>query len=178
MNGFLQMRIKISNLVDGEHHFSFEESINSIELEEPFFGDFKSEVKLSKIHSQIILESHTIVYAKFECDRCGTEYTAALENEYEMVYLMNEREEESQSINISYLSPDAAYIDIKDDLREYALLSIPMKKLCDPSCKGLCFRCGGDLNLDECNCTEPKIDPRWLKLDELKNKINNKNKVE
>lgn len=168
------MIIKISNLAEGEHEFSFEESINKIELEEPFFGNFHTDVTLTKLHDQMILDAHTQVYAKFECDRCGNEFTTELENDYEMVYLMNEVPVDSESINIAYLSHDASFINIKNELREFAILSIPMKKLCKPDCKGLCYKCGGDLNRAECMCPDEKIDPRWEKLLDLKKNINNK----
>lgn len=174
MNGFNQMIIKISNLVDGEHHFSFEESVKKIELDEPFFGNIKTDIILNKLHNQIILDSHSSVQAKFECDRCGNEFTTILDNDYEMVYLMNETPEESEALNIAYLSPDEASIDIKSDLREFAILSIPLKKLCQEDCKGLCYKCGGDLNKEECKCSEAEIDIRWQKLIDLKNNINNK----
>ncbi len=174
MSGFKQMIIKISNLIEGEHHFSLDERIEKINLEEPFFGNFKSDIKLNKLHNQIILDSHTSIKAKFECDRCGNEFITDLENDYKMVYLMNEVPEESKAINIAYLPPDVASIDIKNDLNEFAMLSIPMKKLCKEDCKGLCYRCGCDLNKGECKCTEPEIDLRWQKLSSLKNNINNK----
>jgi hypothetical protein len=31
----------------------------------------------------------------------------------------------------------------------------------------LCARCGGNLNLGECTCTESEIDPRWDGLEAL-----------
>lgn len=168
------MVIKISNLAEGEHRFNFNESIKSIELELPFFGNFQSAIVLNKLHDQIILDSHTKVCAKFECDRCGTDFTTELENDYEMVYLMNETPADTDALNVAYLPHDAAVIDIKNDLREFAILSIPMKKLCREDCKGLCYRCGGDLNKGECTCKEPEMDPRWEKLIDLKKIINNK----
>lgn len=162
------MLIKISNLTVGEHHFSFDERIENIDLGEPFIGNFKTFITLHKLHNQLILDSHSEFKAKFECDRCGTSFIAELETEYEMVYLMNEVPQDTDAINVVYLSHDAANINIKNDLREFAILSIPMKKLCKEDCKGLCFRCGRDLNKDECNCTEPGTDPRWQKLIDLK----------
>jgi hypothetical protein len=36
----------------------------------------------------------------------------------------------------------------------------------------LCSRCGGDLNLGECTCTEPEIDPRWDGLEALLDQLN------
>ena len=59
---------------------------------------------------------------------------------------MNEQPAETESINVNYLSRDADNIDISNDVREFALLSVPMKKLCSEDCKGLCFKCGKDLN--------------------------------
>ncbi len=162
------MIIKISNLLEGEHEFSFDASIKLIELDEPFFGNFQSAIVLHKLHDQIILDSQTKVSAKFECDRCGIEFIAALESNYELVYLMNETPVDSEALNVAYLPHDAAVIDLKNDLREFAILSIPMKKLCSEDCKGLCYKCGGDLNKSECTCKEPEMDPRWEKLINLK----------
>lgn len=168
------MIIKISNLVEGEHEFSFEESVKKIDLGEPFFGNFHTNVSLNKLHDQIILDANTRVPAKFDCDRCGCEFTTELENEYEMVYLMNEIPVDSEAINIAYLPHNSTSINIKNELREFAILSIPMKKLCKHDCKGLCYKCGGDLNKGECKCTKAEIDPRWEKIIDLKNIINNK----
>jgi uncharacterized protein len=165
------MIIKISNLVEGKHEFSFDESIKKIELEDPFFGNFHSDVVLNKLHDQLIVEVHTTVNAKFECDRCSTEFSAILKNDYVMVYLMNESPVDTEALNVAYLRHDAATINLKNDLKEFAVLSVPMKKLCNTDCKGLCYRCGGDLNKGECTCKEPKIDPRWQKLIDLKKNI-------
>lgn len=168
------MFIKISNLTEGEYEFTFDEPIDQIGLTEPFFGSIKTDIILNKLHNQVILDTHSVVNASFECDRCGKEYKTEIENEYEMVYLMNEVPEESDSVNIAYLPPDSVGINIKDDVREYAILSVPMKKLCKEDCKGLCYRCGGDLNENKCTCSEPEIDSRWQKLIDLKKNINNK----
>jgi uncharacterized protein len=85
---------------------------------------------------------------------------------------MNEKPEETDSINVSYLNRDADKIDIKSDVREFALLSIPMKKLCKEDCKGLCYKCGKDLNKEQCTCSAEEIDPRWKPLMNLKDKLN------
>lgn len=166
------MIIKISNLSDGEHNFDFEEKVNSIELEDPFYGSFKSSVKLNKLHDQIILSVNSTFKVKFECDRCGSVYKTKLNNDYQMVYLMNEAPEETDAINVSYLNRDADKIDISSDVREFALLSVPMKKLCSEECRGLCPNCGKDLNKEQCSCNNDEIDPRWKPLIDLKDKLN------
>jgi uncharacterized protein len=46
--------------------------------------------------------------------------------------------------------PDNAHIDLQPLIREYALLEIPIKPVCKPTCKGLCSVCGEDLNKTDC----------------------------
>jgi uncharacterized protein len=166
------MIIKISNLSEGEHNFVFENKIDVLELDEPFYGNYKSDVILQKLHDQLIVSVSSEFIVKFECDRCGTEFKSSLRSDYKMIYLMNEAPEETDSINVSYLSRDADKINIKSDVREFALLSIPMKKLCREDCKGLCFKCGKDLNKEQCACKTDEIDQRWKPLMNLKDKLN------
>lgn len=68
---------------------------------------------------------------------------------------------------VTVIRKDQDFIDISNDVREYAMLAIPMKNLCKEDCKGLCPRCGKDLNTEQCSCETEKVDPRWLALKEL-----------
>lgn len=43
---------------------------------------------------------------------------------------------------------------------EEFLLALPDTPLCQDSCKGLCHRCGANLNREGCNCTKDTADPR------------------
>ena len=49
------MIIKISNSSNGEHNFVFEDKVNVLDLENPFYGKYKSSLVLNKLHDQIIL---------------------------------------------------------------------------------------------------------------------------
>lgn len=51
--------------------------------------------------------------------------------------------------------------DVTGIVRETLLLELPMKPLCDDACKGLCSRCGANLNDKTCDCDKEAIDPRW-----------------
>jgi uncharacterized protein len=85
-----------------------------------------------------------------------------------MVYLLRGVEEENESVDIVYLNADTDKINIEDDVRDYALLTIPMKKLCNEDCKGLCYRCGNNMNVSVCECNQNEIDDRWKPLTKLK----------
>ena len=163
------MIIKISNLSDGSYNYIFEGEAAQIGLSEPYNGKYKSKIELSKFQDQIILNSETKIEAGMVCDRCGEKYNQVIKSDHKMVYLLRGTEEENESVDVVYLNADADKINIKDDVRDYALLAIPMKKLCTKDCKGLCYRCGKNLNEGACECNENEINEKWKPLLKLKN---------
>jgi uncharacterized protein len=60
---------------------------------------------------------------------------------------------------------------LEDVLREQVLLSLPARTLCREDCKGLCPRCGHNLNTDPCECDPAPADPRWAALSDLASRI-------
>ena len=54
-------------------------------------------------------------------------------------------------LDVSYLDGEG-HLDMKGLAAEQIYLSLPMKPLCDESCKGLCPGCGSNLNLESCRC--------------------------
>lgn len=58
-------------------------------------------------------------------------------------------------------------IDLKEAIRQYAVMAVPMKALCDKDCAGLCPKCGQNLNQGKCDCPAQEIDPRWSELTKL-----------
>ena len=43
-------------------------------------------------------------------------------------------------------------VELNDDLRDIIVLDYPIRTLCRPDCKGLCLKCGKNLNQCECDC--------------------------
>jgi uncharacterized protein len=66
------------------------------------------------------------------------------------------------------------YVDAADDLdlarwaRDALALALPAQIVCSSDCRGLCPRCGADLNEDPGHAHEPEPDPRWAKLSEIR----------
>lgn len=166
------MFIKISSLSEGVNNFSFNEPIEKIDLAEPFCGNFFANVELSKTRNQILLNAEINLKAVFACDRCNSDFSKEIISNYRMVYMFGKEPIETEAVNITYLPINADKIILTDDFRDYSILSIPMKKLCMENCKGLCIKCGKNLNEQQCVCSENEIDERWSPLLELKNKLN------
>ncbi len=58
-------------------------------------------------------------------------------------------------------------IDITSELQKAILLSLPMRVICNEGCRGLCSRCGHNLNSGQCGCNIDDIDIRLAVLKEL-----------
>jgi uncharacterized protein len=65
---------------------------------------------------------------------------------------------------------DHHVLDMQDAVRQYWSAARPMQVLCRADCKGLCPRCGADLNEDAHACA-PETDERWDALKQLAGKL-------
>ena len=60
-------------------------------------------------------------------------------------------------------------IDIFKALKDTIICEIPMKVLCREDCKGLCLKCGKNLNEGECGCDRASLDPRMSAIRDIFN---------
>jgi len=58
------------------------------------------------------------------------------------------------------------HADLEDIVTTAFVLNMDSRLLCSEDCKGLCFRCGKDLNEGPCDC-QPEQDPRLAVLKQL-----------
>ena len=98
------------------------------------------------------------------CDRSAAEF------EREASYpvhcaLTTELENEDEADEWTFLL-QADTADLDEILTTAFVLNMDSKLLCKPDCKGLCFRCGKNLNEGDCDC-RPETDPRLAVLGQL-----------
>ena len=72
--------------------------------------------------------------------------------------------EENEDEWVFPLEGDSA--DLEDIIRTIFVLNLDSKLLCKEDCKGLCCRCGKNLNDGPCNC-QKELDPRFAALKQL-----------
>ena len=95
----------------------------------------------------------------FVCDRCLAD-TEARER-----YPFTEdfhRDVDADDMDANALDEDG--IDLAPMARDVILASLPIRNLCRPDCKGLCPKCGADLNQNDCGCDREVVDPRLAAL--------------
>ena len=102
------------------------------------------------------------------CDRCAAEFVREVRYPVEAVLVSGEVTDSYENPWVFELEDGCA--DLDDIVTTALVLNMPSQLLCKPDCKGLCFRCGANLNLGSCNC-KPEPDPRFAALQQLLDKM-------
>ncbi|CAN5203740.1 DUF177 domain-containing protein [soil metagenome] len=108
-----------------------------------------------------------------DCTRCLEPVTGDLAFEFETSFVDAENGDSRADAEVSIEDLDISLvedgkIDLADVVREQILLALPIQIFCKDDCKGMCPKCGGNLNLIDCKCSDDEIDPRWAALKGLK----------
>ena len=99
--------------------------------------------------------------AAMECRRCLTGLSIDVAEDAHVIFV-EAGDDVSSDPDIYTLPPHAEKIDLRPAVRDQWLLSVPSFVLCREECKGICARCGADLNEGPCNCPpEFETDSRW-----------------
>ncbi len=101
------------------------------------------------------------------CDRCAAEFSREVEYPIQAVLVEELANEENEDEWVFPLEGESA--DLQDIVRTVFVLNMESKLLCKPDCKGLCCRCGKNLNDGPCSC-QKEPDPRFAALRQLLNK--------
>jgi uncharacterized protein len=103
-----------------------------------------------------------------ECRRCLRPVTEDFEGELTLVFASDATGEDTDEGDAFVYDPGSGALDLSEAVREEVILAVDPYVVCDPECKGLCPRCGKNLNEGPCQCTEEDLDPRWEALRALK----------
>ncbi len=96
------------------------------------------------------------------CDRCGKAFPRTRKSRTAACW----REELQNEDNDEIVLLEDGEVDVGDLARTAFILGMDTKTLCSEDCKGLCPRCGADLNLGPCSCKK-EADPRLAVLAKL-----------
>lgn len=98
------------------------------------------------------------------CDRCAGDFDRLVEIPMNVVLVTELSNEEDEDEWVFPLEGDSA--DLDDIVRTVFVLSLDSKLLCKEDCKGICQRCGKNLNDGPCSC-QKELDPRFAALKQL-----------
>jgi uncharacterized protein len=144
--------------------FSFELDLSSQELSgtKPFVAPVRVSGSAGNYTGIVELRAKAVFELETSCDRCAKPITLPQETEIFhtlVTHLNDETNDELMLVN------ELRY-DLDPLITEDIFLDLPSKLLCSEDCKGVCPRCGKDLNQGSCSC-EKEVDPRLAALKQL-----------
>ena len=105
------------------------------------------------------------------CDRCLEQVSVTIPYEVDrkLDMKLSEKDRLENLDESSYLTG----YDLDVDRLVYleVLMSWPLKVLCKEDCKGICSRCGKNLNDGPCGCAEEPKDPRMAAISDIFSKF-------
>ena len=171
--------IDISSLLAGEKRIDID---NDLPLSDDLIERirFSCPVKVSgyieNLSGYMRLYADIAVKYKAECARCLKELDCSITFDLEKTVTAagTLENEDADEVVLDYIIVENAALDLTDVVEQELLLGFPLRELCSEDCRGLCPKCGKNLNCGDCECKNEDRDPRWDKLAELlKNSTDN-----
>lgn len=140
-------------------------------IQEPITGN----LKFTKIPQGILVAGKLKTEVEVNCSRCLEPFdqpvTIELEEEFHPTLDLHTGASlpVSDDHDPATLIDEKHIIDLSEVIRQALLLALPALSLCQEGCKGLCARCGKNLNEGPCDCPTEEVDPRWEALRALLN---------
>lgn len=163
------MKVPILHLEDGFHHFEFVINGKSLEFKQNtiYPGDMMVNVEVNKFAKNLTCSVDIQTEGHYSCDRCLEGYVRPYHDVFRLLFHVGTSDFETDEEDVVMLPPETVEIDFTERLIEQLKLTVPMKNLCKPDCKGICPGCGMDLNYKSCRCSHSSVDPRWEELRKL-----------
>lgn len=114
---------------------------------------------LTRRRRGIDLDARLTGRLSLECVRCLATFEQPLCVDFHLVLVPaavepHSGESQIQPADCDLFACEGGRIDLMTVAREQICLQVPLKPLCREACRGLCARCGEDLNRGACSCKE------------------------
>lgn len=163
------LRIHIGSIT--EVGWNLDEQVDAHLL--PLFGTLSREASVcftrpvhACVHAKpagesILIDGRVQTAVRLTCSRCLEPFELMIESDFSTTALpANSRESDDGNTEDIELTADEMdvltyqgdCIDLRHEIAQQILMTLPFNPLCRESCKGLCSRCGADLNRTACQC--------------------------
>ena len=135
-------------------------------------GQIQGKCSLLRTQRSILAKCMLNTEVELTCSRCLSPFRHPLNLSFEEEYLPTVDVVSGAPLSLpeetcAFTIDEQHILDLTEAIRQYTLLAVPMKPLCNKECAGLCQNCGHNLNQGPCDCPVQDIDPRWSKLTKL-----------
>lgn len=175
-----QVRLKVDDITADDKRLSFSEpetEINHI-LAQGRLKEYRLEKPVSvtvsyyRAGTELVFEGELFARGKALCARCAEEFSSANERPFRFVLAPRalgwHEEGDLDAEDLEFSLYDGDEVDLTPLIREQLFLALPTRPLCREDCRGLCPRCGANLNVRECGCRSEGAEARLAVLRSLK----------
>ena len=166
-----EMKLDLRNVIhvpNAEKSFQFQLDLSDLEFwgRKPITRPILVEGSVVNHAGALVLNGTARSELDLVCDRCGKEI---LREKVVSLDTLLATELEDKDNEDDYFLLDGNELDLDEVVTTTFVLAMDTKNLCSDDCKGLCAKCGADLNLGPCGC-RPEVDPRLAALAQLLDK--------
>lgn len=177
------MLLQVDKLKGRSQQISIDEEATSFEVlrelvdkDELTFGQkIRGELTAVWVDNIVDVQGVLTTTAIFSCDRCLKPVLTHLEVEIHLCYSSSNVEDkttpediELQDKMLNLIPFSGPEINLRPDIEQDILMTLPQQVLCNIECKGLCPLCGADLNQNNCGCEAPVFHPGLAGLKNFK----------
>lgn len=147
--------------------------IDAASFSEDIVGGKVSFVGLAQAKADMIeLQLDITAELTVVCSRCSI--NTEKNDKFTATFFLTNSETHIESLDdIDVVYIENSILDVDELVRQTTILNFPMRFLCKKDCKGLCQKCGTDLNKNSCDCPTFEPDPRLAKLKDYLTKFEN-----
>ncbi len=128
--------------------------------------------RVRKVRDSVFVEGSIDTTIVTDCSLCLEKAYIPVSSRFHYTFvprredLEEEKELTAEDMDVEYYQEET--IDLDPIIVEQIVLQIPMRVVCQETCRGLCPQCGINLNTSSCTCNEKKFDERLGVLKNLK----------
>ncbi|MDX9758215.1 MAG: DUF177 domain-containing protein [Bacteroidota bacterium] len=160
--------VRLAGLSDGVHELRFDVAPADIELPAEFGASVDVRVDVDKTHHQVAVHVFVRTTAMYPCDRCLEPVSIAVDTDFRIVFVHdNSADGMEDDRDIRAIDTGDPVADLADDVREAALLCIPMRRVCGENEDGT-PRCARAIPVERIADASQRVDMRWETLKSLK----------
>lgn len=161
------MRLNLRDIIHvpgGSIPFAFQMDLTQLDFygEQPVAEPVQVRGIVRNMAGALQLEGTASSNLHLTCDRCGKPFQREKIVPLDTLLATELEDEENDEIVLL----EGTEVDLDELAQTAFILAMDTKNLCSEDCKGLCAKCGADLNLGPCGC-KPEVDPRLAALAQL-----------
>lgn len=118
-------------------------------------------------NKRILIHGETDVVFAVPCGRCLEETPVPMHLVIDRCYPLLEKEQDGDDV----AELDGSVLDTDRLIRDEILINWPARVLCRDDCKGICPKCGTNLNKETCSCDKTEPDPRMAAFQDIFNQF-------